>query len=84
VTSTHLRQILASNSSNHDLPNGHANDNDQDDDEADLKQYTEYEEDEKPGMRRREKEDISDADLEVQEALLMEDLLTVLIVGLYT
>lgn len=80
MTSTHLRQIVASNSSGHGLPNGQAND--EQDDEADLKQYTEHEEDEKAHTRQREKEGISDAGLEIQQALLMEDLLTVIIVSL--
>lgn len=57
---------------------------DDEDDEADLKQYTEYEEDQEEDEGYKSTEDLGAASLEIQEALLIEDLLSVLMVGRWT
>ena len=54
---------------------------DDEDDEADLKRYTEYEEDQEEDEGYKSTEDLGAASLEIQEALLIEDLLSVLMVG---
>lgn len=66
LTSTRLRQIIMNSEAEVD-------------DEADLKLYDEHVPDDGEG-KGKQREDLGDADIQIQEALLIEDLLSVLMV----
>lgn len=68
LTTTRLRQIISGGEDEHD-------------NEQDLKQYTEYQEDESGSAVNAPLDDLTQADLSIQEALLVEDLLSVLTVS---